>query len=312
MINTVITWLDKHATITSIIIFVLGFFISELIRKWNKSKELKQQKKIIEEWIMISNSNIEQYLKSLSDLCEKIKNNQQLIPASWACNQINISRVNNIPLEVFYNIYIYNLKFSSFRLQLLSIIDWMPFSKVTVIKQERENRRTYLINLLNAIEYIDKVTPNIIEAYKTYEDRSKEVLDKWNTSLLELNNILMTLYKKTDKFEYDIINDIVKLYSTCIKHEGGKHTPMNDWSNNFITPSLKIFIKNDPEMKKYQSLTEISILINRLRVINAEYQDLKKFYEVFNIYHLHIKTSKEQITKAIDYFSNKNIYNFIS
>lgn len=58
---------------------------------------------------------------------QKINENQQLTPATWACNLINITRVNNIPLEVFYDIYIYNLKFSNLWLQFLSIIDCIPF-----------------------------------------------------------------------------------------------------------------------------------------------------------------------------------------
>lgn len=252
MINAIITWLDKHATITSIIIFILGFFISELIRKWNKSKELKQQKKIIEEWILISNSNIDQYLKSLLDLCKKINENQQLTPATWACNLINITRVNNIPLEVFYDIYIYNLKFSNLWLQFLSIIDCIPFFDITVIKEERQCRRTYLIKLLNAIEYIDKVTPSIVEAYKVYDARCKEILDNWNINLLEFNNTILNLSKQTD--EVETINKIFKYYRTCIYCEGGKYTPMKDWLNNFITPTIEILKNYDlegcPSIKK--------------------------------------------------------------
>lgn len=175
------------------------------------------------------------------------------------------------------------------------------FFDITVIKEERQCRRTYLIKLLNAIEYIDKVTPSIVEAYKVYDARCKEILDNWNINLLEFNNTILNLSKQTD--EVETINKIFKYYRTCIYCEGGKYTPMKDWLNNFITPTIEILKNYD--LEGCPSIKKISILINRLRIINAEYQDLKKFHDVFNRYYIDISTSQKYITQAIDYFSNK-------
>ena len=48
--------------------FFLGFLITEAIRRWNKGRELTQNKYFIEKWVNESNNTLDQYITALRNL----------------------------------------------------------------------------------------------------------------------------------------------------------------------------------------------------------------------------------------------------
>ena len=97
------------SVIVSIIIFVLGFIISEAIRRRNKSNNLKQYKQFIKEWVEKSNDTLVDYINSLEAFSNAIKTNTDLNIAPWRSGIIHLSEINRIPLEKFSDIYIFGL-----------------------------------------------------------------------------------------------------------------------------------------------------------------------------------------------------------
>lgn len=114
-IETNLSWYEKMDLSTkialislgvSVLTFLLGFIVSEAIRRYNKSNELKQYKQFIQEWVEKSNSNLNTYIQSLKDFSKKVKVNTDINIVQWKTSMIHLSEINKIPLEKFSDIYI--------------------------------------------------------------------------------------------------------------------------------------------------------------------------------------------------------------
>lgn len=268
----------------SIITFILGFIIAEIIRRWNKSNELKQYKQFIEEWVTKSDSTLGKYITSLEKFSNEIKGNTDLNIPKWETGIIHLSRINSIPLEKYSDIYIFGIS--------------------NKIKNEN---RIQLMNFLFQLEYIEKCPSAIMSAYNEYCKQNEKIMDEWNLYYMQLID-LFQMYNNigSDTFEEEYFHRIIKLFTPLLAEASqGVIITTNKWSDKFISPSMEI-LSND-ECANSPLLLQIIKLIKGLNITIIKHNKLNEFNIIFDEYIESLKSAQSIINKAIQYFRNKKI-----
>lgn len=281
------TWSNIDTSIkVSIVIFFLGFIIAEAIRRWNKSNELKQYKLFIEEWVQKSNTTLEEYITSLSKFSNEIKDNKDLNIARWRSGIIHLSEINKIPLEKFSEIYIFGLN---------KTID-------------NENRKQ-LMNFLYQLEYLNKATQSIKEAYDLYCENNAKIMDEWNTyymQLIDLFGSIKTVNPQT--FEDSIFLEISKLFIPLINTKDKGYAGTDRWKNEFIDPATNILA--DEKCLDFPILIQIMLLIRNLKIATIKHYKLNDYSKVFDTYIDNLKNAQLIINNSMSYFNRKKIRRF--
>lgn len=270
--------------IISIIIFFLGFVITEGIRRRNKSNELNQYKQFIEEWIKKSNPTLSKYIESLEVFSDEIKNNTDFNIAKWNTVIIHLAKLNDIPFEKYSDIYLFGLS---------NNID-------------SENRKQ-LMNFLYQLEYINKCPSSIMDVYNHYCEKSEKIMNEWNLHYMQLID-LFQMYNNinTDTFDGRIVNKIMNMFIPLLsKANNGAIIATDEWSEVFINPAMKV-LSND-ECVNYPILLEIIKHIKSLNIVIIKHNNINKYYKVFDSYINSLKIAQDIINESMQYFSSKKI-----
>ncbi len=270
--------------ITSVIIFFLGFVITEAIRRYNKSNELKQYKQFIEEWIKKSDSTLTEYIKSLKIFSDKIKNNTDFNIAKWETGIIHLTKINDIPLEKYSDIYLFGLS----------------------NKVDNENRKQ-LMNFLYQLEYINKCPSLLMDIYNNYCKQNEKIMDEWNLYYMQLIDLFqMHNNKYSDTFDGKILHKIMNIFIPLLsKANEGTVIATNEWSEEFIHPAMNILSNNG--CANYPILLQMIKLIKGLNIVIVKHNNINKYYEVFNSYITSLEKAQTIINESMQYFSSKKI-----
>lgn len=268
------------SSFVSLIILLLGFLISEAIRRYNKSTELTQYKQFIEEWITASRITLDLYISSLEKLSDEIINNKSFIISTWTSNIIHFSEIYKIPLERYTDIYIFGIK-----------------------HKDNKEKRTHLMNFLYQLEYLEKATSLIMDIYSEYRKRNTEIMSEWNNC----NKDLHMLYSKINYKD----NPEAERFYSCFKNAKDKYFScfnVDIWELEYIQPTLNEIIKLKPSPESI--LFQISIYTNDLKNVILKHYNYNKYSEVFAGYANNLKNSRDIIDNFKSYFDNKKIKRF--
>lgn len=263
----------------SVIIFCVGFYISELIRRHNKSNELKQYKQFIQEWVDKSNSNLNEYINSLEDFSEKVKVNTDLNIAPWRTSMIHLSEINKIPLEKFSDIYIWGHS-----------------------EEKKEQNRKDLMNFLYQIEYLNKVESIIMSVYDEYCTHNNKIMDEWNANYMQMIDFISTCDTKNIQEDSTIFDAIVVSFMSQIRTDG-TFSGFDNWENKFINPAMILVAK----AFKNPIIKQIAIYIRNMRIIKIKHDKLNQYSVVFDSYIVNLKNAQSIIMDSIEHFKKQKI-----
>lgn len=267
----------------SVLTFLLGFLVSEAIRRYNKSNELKQYKQFIQEWVEKSNINLLKYINSLKEFSGKVKVNTDINIAQWRTTLIHLSEINKIPLEKFSDIYIWGHP-----------------------KKNKEQNRKELMNFLYQIEYLNKVEVIIKSVYDEYCIHNNKIMDEWNSNYMQFIDFIGTSSSNfISKKDSIIFNTIFNSFKSLIKTDG-TFSGFDKWEKNFINPTIAL---------AQQSLTnpiinQIAIYTRNMKIIKIKHDKLNKYSVVFDSYIENLEKSQSIIMKSIEHFKKQKIKNF--
>jgi|WetSurMetagenome_2_1015567.scaffolds.fasta_scaffold102486_1 hypothetical protein len=266
------------STVASVVILFLGFRMTELARRRNKSHELTQYKQFINEWVNKSNDTLSEYISSLSKFSKEIKVNTDLNIPKWQIHIIHMSEIRKIPLERFANIYIFGLK-----------------------KKERDENRKQIMNFIYQIEYLDKAPSMILSVYKEYCAQNENIINEWNINYMQLNDLF-------ENYIYEQ-NDLIKRFSlSFFKLRTTEKIPFagtDVWTKEYI----------DPVMTKLQQynltgspiLYQIFILTRSLKIVLLKHSKLNDYSFVFYEYAKNLNLAQTTINDSMKYFEDKKI-----
>ncbi|WP_303327905.1 hypothetical protein [Butyricimonas paravirosa] len=275
------------AIIIPIVIFFLGFIITEVIRRWNKSNELDQYKQFIDEWVNKSDETLTRYIESLKRFSNEIKVNTDFNIAHWETGMIHLTMINNIPLEKYSDIYIFGLD----------------------SKTNNENREN-LMDFLYQIEYLDKCPALIMGVYNDYCRQNEKVMDEWNLYYMQLIDLFQMYYNiEPNKFEGQIFHKIMSLFTPLISKVQPDNTVSTDeWYNSFIIPAMHIL--SNEKCTNYPMLIQLIKLVKGLHISIRKHESINKFHEVFDDYVSSLENAQTTINGCMQYFKNKKIKKF--
>lgn len=288
-IETNLSWYEKMDLSTkialislgvSVLTFLLGFIVSEAIRRGNKSNELKQYKQFIQEWVEKSNSNLNTYIQSLKDFSEKVKVNTDINIVQWRTSMIHLSEINKIPLEKFSDIYIWGH-----------------------IEKNKEQNRKELMNFLYQIEYLNKVEVIIKSVYDEYCIRNNKIMEEWNSNYMQMIDFIGTCDTNSmSEADCIIFNTIIASFMSLID-PNGTFSGFDKWENKFINPATILVAKafNNPIIK------QIAIYVRNMRIIKIKHDKLNQFSVVFDSYIENLKNAQSTIMNSIEHFKKQKI-----
>lgn len=289
--NEAINWdIAQISVIVAILTFVCGFFINEAIRRSNKAKEISIYKKFINEWINESDSSLNKYIDNLTVFSENIKKNNDLNIVKWKSNIIPISKISNISIEKYVDIFLHGNKHKDYH-----------------------KKRKELMNLLYYIEYIEKAHNSIMMVYEEYVTNNDKIMDEWNLNYMQLHKILFSYFKLGSYTlqEQTIIESIFNSFWEINSESKGEFIGMDKWYNDFIMPNFKLLTKDSAIMDNSIILNQILELINGLRVVYLKHNKHKEYSMVFNDYVINLNKSRNKINESIAFFATCKTRRFV-
>lgn len=266
----------------SVLTFIFGFIVSEAIRRYNKSNELKQYKQFIQEWVARSNSNLDEYIHSLEDFSKKVKVNTDLNIAQWNTSLIHLSEISKIPLEKFSDIYIYL---------------WGHH------KENREQNRKELMNFLYQVEYFNKVESIIMSTYNEYCTHNNKIMDEWNSNYMQMIDYIGTCDTESmSEEDSTIFNKVISLLMALIKTDG-TFSGLDNWENKFINPAMVLVTK----YLRNPIIRQIAIYIRNMRVIKIKHDKLNQYSVVFDSYIGNLKKAQSITMSSIEHFKSQEM-----
>lgn len=263
----------------SFLILGLGCAIPEIIRRRNKSTELTQYKQFIEEWITESHKTLDQYISSLVEFSDKIKNNKSLNIPKWRSSIIHFTEINKIPLERYAEIYIFSID-----------------------SNNHKEKRNKLMNFLYQLEYLENAPSLIMDIYDEYCKHNEEIMSEWN-------NYYKNLLKLYSHINYKDNPETEPFYSYLKKaiDNSSNFSNLDIWQSEYIQPTLHIF---DANPSPASILFQIAIYTKDLDNVILKHYNYNKYSELFAGYAANLKTSQDGIDKFKSYFENKEIKRF--
>lgn len=268
----------------SVLTFLLGFIVSEAIRRHNKSNELKQYKQFIEEWVDKSNTSLNQYIQSLEQFSRDVKVNTDLNIAQWRTPIIHISEINRIPLEKFSDIYIWGHSYN-----------------------EKDRNRKELMNLLYQIEYLNKVESLIMSEYDEYCINNSKIMEEWNSNYMQLFDFIGTCDTQSMSSEEAFIMTNIISKIEPLLNEDGKFSGIDKWENNFINPMLDLL---KPLPLTSHIIKQFAMYIRNMRIIKMKHDKLNQYSTVFDAYIQNLNNAKSIINTSINYFKEQKVKYF--
>lgn len=264
----------------SVLTFIFGFIVSEAIRRYNKSNELKQYKQFIQEWVTKSNSNLDEYIHSLEDFSKKVKVNTDLNIAQWRTTLIHLSEINKMPLEKFSDIYLWGHR-----------------------KKNREQNRKKLMDFLYQVEYFNKVESIIMSVYNEYCIHNNKIMDEWNSNYMQMIDYIGTCDTESMPKEYfTTFNNIVDLL-TLLNNTDGAFSGLDNWENKFINPAMELVTK----YLRNPIIRQIAIYIRNMRIIKMKHDKLNLYSVVFDSYIENLKKAQSIIMSSIEHFKSQEM-----
>ena len=165
------------------------------------------------------------------------------------------------------------------------------------------------MNFLYQLEYLNKATQSIKEAYDLYCENNAKIMDEWNTyymQLIDLFGSIKTVNPQT--FEDSIFLEISKLFIPLINTKDKGYAGTDRWKNEFIDPATNILA--DERCLDFPILIQIMLLIRNLKIAIIKHYKLNNYSKVFDTYIDNLKNAQLIINNSMSYFNRKKIRRF--
>ena len=294
---------------TTVATFFLGFLITEAIRRWNKGRELTQNKYFIEEWVNESNNTLDQYITALKKFAEDISINTDLNIAKWSTPLIHLPQINNISLERFSDIYIWGINNINYNWIIRIVFNIPIINRIPFFKNKKEeyikNNRIHLMTFLYNVEYIQKATEQVKEQYEKYCRNNELIMNEWNECYLRIVDFLSIPHPLTNETERDIFRDVKQRFLSLITTKDRHFAGTNKWDSDFTTPFMMKL--SEPQYQHSEVLYQLSVLIAHLNNVLLKHKKHNQYSEVFNDYVVNLTKAKKDVVTSYDYFHPNSI-----
>lgn len=283
--------------IITVLIFFLGFIISNLIEKYKKKRELELYKLLIVELVNDSKKDIEQYIESLRIFAQEVKKSDSLNIALYHSNVLCFEKLSSLPLEKITDALLVNLKV-----------------------RKKENKATkHLFNLIRQLEFLEKNAKLITINYEKYLKQNELLLDEWNKYFIELTKNIGSNYidittSEPERQFYDhskpIQMKIVDIQKQNIAESKSPEVPRSKIMNEFINPVYEYGKQNSGEFSSSSKIQETMMMLHEVKMVNMKYNNHIKFGNLFERMNEEMIKAKTILYETIEYYENHDIKSF--
>lgn len=299
MINCQIATAPNWLTILSsiiipIFIFIVGFYVKELVEKNRKRKELELYKLLLVEWVNDSKKNIDQYIQSLGEFAERIKTSDSLNIVSFNTNLLGIERLSSLPLEKLMDSLLINLN----------------------VKKNDNQITRKLFNLIHQLEFLEENSKLVKNYYNKYIDDTNQLREEWNISFVDLtknighnyNDITVTQFERN--FYMYLMPLQMKIVEKQKENVGRCNNPEISRSiimQEYINPSYNYGLQNESELSNSSKVNRTMSMLKEVWTINMKYDNHAKYGNLFDNINKQIIASKTILFESIQYYENHKI-----
>lgn len=281
-------------TIVSVVIFILGFFISAWINKNKKRKELELYKLLIVDWVKNSKKSIDQYIEILGAFAKAVKESDSLNIAPYKTNILCFEKLKSLPIEKVADALLVNLQ----------------------MKRNEKQISSKLFNLIDQLEFLDKNYNLVISHYEKYCKENEQLLNEWNTHFIDLtkniaNNLNNTTISDEEKkfYEYSLSLQmiIVNIQKQNVIEGKNPEIARSICMDNYIAPVYEYGKNNSEELASSIIINKTMNILHEVKMVNIKYNEHCKFGDVFKSMNDQMIKAKTILFESIKYYETHNI-----
>lgn len=151
------------SSLITISIFIIGFFLNWLNKKFEKKSEFESIKSVVTVWVDLLKSPILQQAQGSRNFAITLRNSPDIHPERLSYNKLLANKLNSIELRELIQVFIINSK------------------------GEENEKSKNLFNLVSQVDYLIQVEEKIPEAYSIFQSRTFQLMENWNQRFKELD-----------------------------------------------------------------------------------------------------------------------------
>lgn len=151
------------SSLITISIFIIGYLINWLNKKYERKSELESIKSVVTVWVDLLKSPVLQQAKGCRDFAVALRTATNIHPERISYNKLLAGKLNSIELRDLIQVFIINSE------------------------GEETAKSKNLFNLVSQIDFLIQVEEKIPEAYKIFQNRTFYLMENWNKRFKELD-----------------------------------------------------------------------------------------------------------------------------
>jgi hypothetical protein len=265
-----VSWDILLPAIISILVFVLGYYITSLLERRKIQKGRNLVRDAIVTWADSNSENLEKYVKSIRDLAEGIGNSDNISPQEFHIQHITIDVLSQFSIDRLTD----------------ALVSGLPDK----IEKKGENLNAYM----QSVSYLIRTQKIVLDIYDEYCSRSNDIFMQWSnkwrafTHNCEMNNMRLHLQPPINP---------EKIFYLKMSHTIKSH--LNDGSGFAEYGNIMAEIKQlfDTVPIQTNEIITSSYVFGDLYVTMIQSDNMKQYKQSF-------MDCAERIKNAVDLFQN--------
>ncbi len=151
-------------TISSIIVFIIGWFLTRFFKRKDEIKARNKYRKMIIDWIELIEPIETKVIESTKNLSSILDISDNMQPEPFDMQQPAPNRLNELSLE--------------------KITDAFLLNKKNDLKEDNK----HVFNIISGFEFLSKVSEIIQTTYEKYNEQALNLCQKWNDTYMKFFN----------------------------------------------------------------------------------------------------------------------------
>ncbi len=270
-------------TISSILVFVLGWVITVLYNSSQKRKGIISYRNAVFEWTKLVIDAVQSQKQSLKSLSERLNAAQSIYPERDEVSRSRSDKLKTLSAEQAISVFIENSR----------------------NKRKLDDKRTkHSFNLISQYDFLSSIEDSVKECYDAYNHQANDLREQWNGLIINLQHELDAVKPETTK-DYNVGSLLRGVIDHYMMTRGRQAVLMGEINDQLIVPLNEAVDKcklSYPEVRCYQAVYECARKM--ILLYNQWYALTRGYSEVFGSIVSTIDTSLASLKEAVAYFEN--------
>lgn len=250
-----VSWDILLPALISILVFVLGYIISNLLERRKIQKNRILVRDTIITWADSNFETLEKYVQSIKDLAERIGKSDDIGPETFAIQHITIDVLTQFSIDRLTDALVSGLS----------------------NKIDKTQKGTQLNDYLASVSFLVRTQNIVMEQYEEYHSKATDLSYQWEAKWIafqqncDINTIrLFDIPITPERQFYSTLLEIFKVSERDISRHSTSKRLITDLRRAFDSPH---FVTKE--------IIETNYLFNELNAMMRQIEDLKQYEQLF-------------------------------